>query len=71
MSDLSPLLNALDRVGYAISDGLIDRPLAESLRLEAGTLHADHVFQPAGVGGGIVPQWRCANFWRIYLSFAR
>lgn len=52
MSDLSLLLDALERDGYAITDGLIDRPLAESLRQEAGALHADDIFQPAGVGGG-------------------
>ncbi len=52
MSDLSPLLDDLERDGYAITDGLIDRPLAESLRLEAGSLHAGGAFQPAGVGGG-------------------
>lgn len=52
MSDLSPLLDALERDGYAITDGLIDRPLAESLRHEAGSLHAGGSFQPAQVGGG-------------------
>ncbi len=52
MSDLSPLLDALERDGYAIIDGLFDRSLAESLRHEAGALHNRGVLQPAGVGGG-------------------
>ncbi len=52
MSDLSPLLDALERDGYAITDGVIDLALAKSLRQEAVALHADDAFQPAGVGGG-------------------
>lgn len=61
MSDHSPLLDALERDGYAITDGLIDRPLAESLRQEAGTLHADGVFRPADVGGGRSRERRVAT----------
>ena len=52
MSDLSAVLDALERDGYAISDFLVDRSLAESLRHEASALHSEGVFQPAGVGGG-------------------
>ena len=51
MSDLSALLDALERDGYAITDGLFDRSLAESLRHEAGALLDEGVFQPAAVGG--------------------
>jgi Rps23 Pro-64 3,4-dihydroxylase Tpa1-like proline 4-hydroxylase len=50
MNGLAAALNALERHGYAVTDGLIDRALAESLRDEARALEARGDFRPARVG---------------------